>query len=176
MNLNKLAGEVVAELARREEKLVLTESCTAGLVAATLGGVPGVSNHMCGSAVTYRADTKRRWLGIKKKTIKKHTTESHEVAREMAFGALATTPEAKWGVSVVGHLGPDAPEEKDGVIYICVVRRSKDGKIKVKDTAEEKLGKDDRLKRQALATEAVLVHLFRALTKKSRREEHGTKN
>lgn len=172
MTNDSLAQEVARHLTLREEKLVFAESCTAGLCAATLGQIPGISNYMCGSAVVYRADIKRRWLGVRRKTIKKYTTESHETAREMAVGIMSRCPEADWGVSIVGHLGPDAPPEKDGVICICIVRRTKKGRLKVKDTQEHRLANDGRSKRQEEAVEVVLTHLTRCLTKKSQSEAH----
>ena len=172
MTSETLAQEVARQLTLREEKVVFAESCTAGLVAATLGRIPGISNYMCGSAVVYRADMKRRWLGVRRKTIKKHTTESHETAREMALGIMLRCPEANWGVSIVGHLGPDAPPEKDGLIYACIVRRTKKGKLKVKDTQEHRLPDESRSKRQAEAVEVVMTHLTRCLTKKSQSEAH----
>lgn len=171
MILNELAAEVTRELMARDEKLVLAESCTCGLLASTLGVIPGISNYFCGSAVVYRADSKRRWLGVSKKTIKARTTESHHVAEEMALGVLKNTPEAHWAISIVGHFGPEAPEHKDGVIFVCIARRTKKGKLKVKDRLEHKLQKNDRQKRQKEATEIVLTHLGRLLSKKSATEE-----
>lgn len=171
MTHESLAEEVSRELTRREEKIVLAESCTAGMIASTLGGIPGISNYMCGSHVVYRADAKRRWLGVKKRTIKKHTTESHKTAVEMAVGALMRTPEANWSVSVVGHLGPDAPEEKDGVLYICIARRTKKNNIKIADMIEHKLSKDSRIRRQQQATESVLTFFVRCLSRKTQQEQ-----
>lgn len=172
MTSESLAQEVARQLTLREEKVVFAESCTAGLCAATLGQIPGISNYMCGSAVVYRADIKRRWLGVRRRTIKKFTTESHETAREMAVGIMQRCPEANWGVSIVGHLGPDAPPEKDGLIYICIVRRTNKGNLKIKDTQEHRLAGDGRSKRQKEAVEFVMTHLTRCLTKKSQSEAH----
>lgn len=172
MNTESLAQEVTRHLTTREEKVVFAESCTAGLAAATLGQIPGISNYLCGSAVTYRADSKRRWLGVKKKTIKKHTTESHQTAREMAFGVLKMTPEANWGVAIVGHVGPDAPAEKDGVIYLAIARRTKKRRLKLKDTYEHRLASEGRARRQEEAVEVILTHLARCIQKKTEREAH----
>lgn len=166
-----LANEIARLLADRNERVVLAESCTAGLVAATLGTVPGISSHLCGSAVVYRPDTKRRWLGVRKKTIKRASTESVECAREIAVGALKRTPEADWAVGVVGHMGPDAPEEKDGHLYLAIARRTRKGNIKIKDTDDHKLGSGDRVKRQQEATEVTLTHFARLLTKKHKQEK-----
>lgn len=172
---DSFAQSVARLLVERGERVVFAESCTAGLIAATLGGIPGISSSLCGSAVTYRPDTKRKWLGVKKETIKKFTTESREVVKEMALGVLRQTPEANWGVAVVGHLGPDAPSEKDGLVYFCVARRTKKGKIKIKEWDEGKTTASTRITRQQYASEIVLTYLHRALERKSKKEQHDSK-
>ena len=117
----------LAELLREHKlKVVFAESCTAGMVAAVLGAVPGISNHLCGSAVTYREQTKLQWLDIDSELIGKHTAESPAVTESMAVKVLAKTSEADYGVAVTGHLGPDAPPNKDGVIYVAITGRQAD--------------------------------------------------
>lgn len=170
MTLDTIVQETARLLSQRSEKLVLAESCTCGLVASQLGQLPGISNSLCGSAVVYRADTKRRWLSVSKKTIQKYTTESHQVAESIALGVLKITPEANWAIGVVGHLGPDAPPDKDGMIYACIARRTSRGKMKIKDRIEYKLNSDGRLRRQQEAVEVVLTHLARLLGKKQAME------
>ncbi len=122
--LSELAANVVSELARRGERLVLAESCTGGLAAAGLATVPGISDWFCGSAVTYRTQTKIEWLGVDAVTIDDHSEVSQETTREMALAVLERTPEAIWSAAVTGHLGPSAPEGMDGRIYVAVARRS----------------------------------------------------
>lgn len=170
-----MAHEVSRLLGDLKEKVVLAESCTGGLVAATLTGVEGISNHFCGSLVTYRPQAKRNWLGVSKGTIDKCTTESQEVVREMAVGSLLSSPEADWGVAVVGHLGPGAPKEKDGQIIVCIARKNSKGKIKVKEVHESSLGVSDRLGRQKAATEVVLSILGRRLTARLTKVEQRSK-
>ena len=59
-----VAAELAEQLAAKQQKIVFAESCTAGMAAALLGGCPGISAWLCGSAVTYREATKTRWLDI----------------------------------------------------------------------------------------------------------------
>lgn len=171
MTKDTTAQEIARLLGARSEKVVLAESCTAGLVAATLGKIPGISRYLCGSAVTYQPSAKRNWLGVRKATIAKHTTESQHVANEMAFGVLRRTRNADWAVTVVGHFGPDAPAEKDGQIFICVARRTKKGNLKVCDATEYKCNSDGREKRQSETTEAVLMAFARVLHKRTKTDE-----
>lgn len=156
----KVCAEFLVDL---NERVVFAESCTGGMIASNMAAVPGISNYLCGSFVTYRADSKRRWLGVGKKTINAFSTESGEVAEEMAIGALEFTPEANWALSIVGHLGPDAPQEKDGVIWICIARKTRKGKIKIKAITTHKLTGKERVARQRSATETALTLLSRAL-------------
>lgn len=175
MTNETLAQDVLRNLVARKEKIALAESCTAGSIAAALGQIPGISNHFCGSAVAYRADTKRRWLQVKRKTIKNFTTESHETAKEMAIGIMTMCPEATWGVSVVGHFGPDSPEDKDGLMYITIVRRTKKNKLKIYETFEYKLNAKERILRQNEGVCAVLTFIAKTLNKKTQSEEHKIK-
>jgi len=106
-------------------RIVFAESCTSGLVAALLGQVPGISNFLCGSAVTYRESVKQQWLSVSSKTITQFSAESFETTREMATGVLSSTSEANFSAAVTGHLGPDAPPEVDGKIFIVVASQKK---------------------------------------------------
>ena len=116
------AAEVVDHLRRRRIVLALAESCTGGAVAATLTAVPGVSDVFAGSFVTYRDDSKRRWVGVDAEAIEAETSVSASVAHMMARGALRQTPEATKAISITGHLGPNAPAEQDGVAFIGIAR------------------------------------------------------
>jgi nicotinamide-nucleotide amidase len=161
-----LAASIHKAISELDEKMVFAESCTGGEIASTLAKIPGISKYLCGSFVTYRAASKHGWIGVDCRTIDKYTTESIEVAREMAFGALRKTPEASWSLAVVGHFGPNSPEDKDGKIYICVVRRSIKGKFKVKEELIHTLGVGERIPRQKMATEVCLTTLARILLKR----------
>ena len=180
MTKDSVAQEVSRLLSLRDERVVFAESCTAGMCAATLGAIPGISKHLCGSAVTYVPKVKRNWLGVRRATIKRHTTESAEVAKEMAVGILNRTAAADWGVAVVGHIGPDAPEDKDGVIHVCCVRRTRKGRLKVKDqmvytckNTEPDTPSLQRFRRQEEATVVVFTCLARQLHRKSKSDGKG---
>lgn len=120
------AQRVADELARRRLRLVLAESCTGGLVSATLARIPGISECLCGSAVVYRNATKQAWLDVPPGILEDpHVGPvSMTCAQAMARGALARTPEALIALAITGHLGPDAPAELDGVVHIAIARRS----------------------------------------------------
>jgi nicotinamide-nucleotide amidase len=163
-----ISGTIQQCLHDLDEKVVFAESCTGGEIVSSMAKLPGISKNLCGSFVSYRPSSKQKWLGVDCRTIEKHTTESVEVAIEMAEGALKKTPEATWALSVVGHFGPNAPEDKDGTIYICVMRRTLKGKLKVKEVLIHKLsGTSDRVVRQNIATDVCLTTLARILIKRN---------
>lgn len=154
MNLTVTARELVEALRANEARIVLAESCTGGLVAATLAQIPGVSECFCGSAVTYRNLTKIQWLEIDRETLDRYTAVSREVTRQMATSVLKRTSEASFSAAVTGHLGPEAPSDRDGVVFVTIAFRQ-GGKID-SETVRLQLKTDERPSRQQEAAEAVL--------------------
>lgn len=156
---------LASQLKRSNLKVVFAESCTAGLVSATMAQVPGISDHLCGSLVTYRPESKKSWLWVKAASIREFTCESEQVADEMSHGALARTKEADWSASIVGHFGPNAPDGKDGVIWIGLYRRSKQKKdvIRPIGVTKIKLAVTGRVARQKESAGLVLSTLLKAI-------------
>jgi PncC family amidohydrolase len=149
------AGLLADEIGRKRVRIVLAESCTAGLACAALAAHPGISEFLCGSAVTYRESAKREWLGVSADDLARFTAVSEPVARQMALGALLRTSEADWSAAVTGHLGPGAPAELDGVVYIAIARRHEGG-LGVVTAVRGQLAARDRVARQSEAAENVL--------------------
>tara|TARA_R110002020_G_scaffold50773_1_gene143554 strand:+ start:234 stop:758 length:525 start_codon:yes stop_codon:yes gene_type:complete len=129
--LDKVAREVADSLKSQNLNIVFAESCTCGLLAATLGKIPGISQNFCGSAVTYQNDTKANWLGISHQILETPGPVSEIVARLMAENVLKKTPHADVAVSVTGHLGPDAEKKLDGVVYVGIGYRKIESGIEV---------------------------------------------
>lgn len=124
---DELAADVATALRNADHRIVFAESCTAGLMAASLARIPGVSAVLAGSAVTYQVPTKTAWLNVSADTIGQHDVVSEQVSREMATGALTLTPHATISASITGHLGPDAPVSLDGTAFTTVCLRSEAG-------------------------------------------------
>ena len=123
--LTEQIQEIASLLTLLQVKIVFAESCTAGLISASLARAPGISDVHCGSAVVYRLDTKTEWLGVAAPMLIEPGPVSEPVARAMATGVLERTPEADIAVSITGHLGPDAPDSQDGQVFVGVVIRGK---------------------------------------------------
>jgi PncC family amidohydrolase len=160
------ARRLADALQQLDVKVVLAESCTGGLVAASLAKVPGISDYLCGSAVTYRNDTKHQWLGVSNDKLTRPGPISAIVAREMATGVLAATPEADWSASITGHLGPDAPKRLDGLVYVGIAHRETNERAPATlhvSTSRRVLCTKTRGQRQQEAAALVLQRLFEAI-------------
>ena len=158
--LANAAADVLAKrLADSKQRIVLAESCTAGMAAAVLGGCPGISAWFCGSAVTYREATKSRWLGVDQELIKQLSAESAEITRAMALAVLEQTPEADFAAAITGHLGPQAPVTIDGKVFMAIVFRESGEVIPM----EIQLKQTERKKRQLEAAAYLLSFAGQAL-------------
>jgi nicotinamide-nucleotide amidase len=110
----------VLELCRdRGWTLGTAESCTGGLVAARLTGIPGSSDVFRGGVVAYANEVKEAELGVPGELLAEHGAVSPEVAAAMAQGARARLG-VDVAVSVTGIAGPDGgTEEKPvGLVYL----------------------------------------------------------
>ncbi len=159
-SLLPIAAEIHAALEQTAAKCAFAESCTGGMVVASLAGVAGISAFLCGSQVTYREDSKSSWLGVDPALIARHSAESAQVTAAMAEGLLEKTPEADIVAAVTGHLGPDAPKEKDAKVFIAIaVRRTGET-----FSSAVQLESTQRAQRQIEASAAVLNALLQQLT------------
>lgn len=149
--------QLVNHLGRCRLRLVLAESCTAGLVAASIAHVPGVSEWFCGSAVVYQAETKVAWLGVTPAAIADHTAVSAVVAEQMVRGVLRETPHADLAAAITGHLGPAAPAGFDGLVFIGVARRQPE-QVAIE---QHQLVTQSRIDRQSEAAKLVIESLLK---------------
>ena len=111
MELADLATRLLARMRARGEMIATAESCTGGLIAATLTEVPGSSDVVDRGFVTYSNAAKIDMLGIRPATLKAFGAVSEEIAAEMAAGALARS-RAAVAIAVTGIAGPGGSEFK----------------------------------------------------------------
>lgn len=130
---NELAIEekVYNLLKEKKYKISCAESCTGGLLAATLINVAGISEVFGEGIVTYSNDAKRHYLGVKKKTLKKYGAVSKHTAKEMVIG-VAKKAKTQVAISTTGIAGPDGGTDKKpvGLVYIGIYV---DGETTVKE-------------------------------------------
>lgn len=125
-----LEQHVIGLLKRKKMTIAAAESCTGGLFASTLINVPGASEVLNESYITYSNEAKHRILGVKNKTLRNEGAVSEKCAQEMAKGA-AKAANARAAVSITGIAGPDGgtKEKPVGLVYVgCYI----DGKTWVK--------------------------------------------
>jgi nicotinamide-nucleotide amidase len=146
----KLVAEVrsLLEFCRANGKTIATaESCTGGLLAASLTEVAGSSEVFERGFVTYSNAAKEALLGVPGMVLEAHGAVSKETAEAMAKGALARSP-VDYAVSITGIAGPGGATENKpvGLVYLaaasragpllCVERRYGDiGRAQVRDAA-----------------------------------------
>lgn len=119
------AAERVLTVCRQRKLMVATaESCTGGLIAATLTAVAGSSVVVDRAFVTYSNEAKRDMIGVSWNAIQEHGAVSEPVARAMATGALAHSV-ADIAVSVTGVAGPGGgtPDKPVGLVHFGAERK-----------------------------------------------------
>jgi nicotinamide-nucleotide amidase len=100
-----LCTQLAEVLLREKLKLATAESCTGGLIAAACTELSGSSAWFERGFVSYSNDAKSEMLGVDGGLIERHGAVSEEVARAMAYGAVAHSC-AQIAVAVTGVAGP----------------------------------------------------------------------
>lgn len=99
------------------------ESCTGGLVAASLTAVAGSSDVVDRGFVTYTNEAKTELVGVPPELFARVGAVSEEVARTMAEGGIARS-RADIAVGITGVAGPGQSENKPaGLVHIAAARR-----------------------------------------------------
>ncbi|WP_195266882.1 competence/damage-inducible protein A [Clostridium sp. 1001275B_160808_H3] len=118
---------VVSEMLCSSKLSISTaESCTGGMVAASLISYPGISDVFKEGAITYSNEAKMKRLGVRKETLDRYGAVSEETAREMAIG-IAKQADTDISISTTGIAGPGGgtDEKPVGLVYIGVFIKGK---------------------------------------------------
>jgi len=120
-DLERLAKDLLQHLRRRHMRLATAESCTGGLIAATLTEIAGSSDVVERGFVTYSNEAKADLLGVSQAVLAQHGAVSEPVARAMAEGALARS-RAALSIAVTGIAGPGGatPTKPVGLVHLAV--------------------------------------------------------
>jgi PncC family amidohydrolase len=110
-------------------KVATAESCTGGLIGASLTSVPGMSECYGYGVVTYANSAKEELLGVMGDTLKTKGAVSPDTACQMAEGVLKIS-NADIAVSVTGIAGPGGgtKDKPVGLVYIGIAKKGEDTK------------------------------------------------
>lgn len=103
--------------------VALAESCTGGLVAASITAVAGSSGYFRGAVVAYANSAKETLLGVPAVALASHGAVSAQVAKAMAHGAREQLG-ATLAASITGIAGPDggSADKPVGLVYVGLAR------------------------------------------------------
>ncbi|GJL84810.1 MAG: hypothetical protein DHS20C02_05850 [Micavibrio sp.] len=157
--MSDLSKKLSALLRDKSMKLVTAESCTGGLVAASITELPGSSDVFERGFITYSNEAKTDLLNVPKQIITANGAVSAQVAESMAKGALDNS-QGDIAISITGIAGPDggSDEKPVGTIYIgYTIKGGKTG-----NTHHVFEGNRDDIRQQS--TEAALSLLIEILS------------
>lgn len=120
-----LARALIEACQRKGVKIAMAESCTGGLIGASLTALAGSSAVVERGFITYSNDAKMALLGVPKSLLAAHGAVSRQVATAMAEGALNAAP-VQLTVAVTGIAGPGGgtPEKPVGTVHIAAARHA----------------------------------------------------
>lgn len=150
-------ARTVIDKARLQGLMIATaESCTGGLIAGALTEIEGSSEVFDRGFVTYSNEAKHQMLSVSAESLSRFGAVSEAVAKEMAFGAIASS-RADISVSVTGIAGPGggSKEKPVGLVYfgICRIGESPDARRFIFDGLDR-----SGVRRQTVLTALALMH------------------
>jgi nicotinamide-nucleotide amidase len=123
MNLNQKVFNI---LKKKKLKISLAESCTGGLLSASITSIKGSSNVFSMGLVTYSNQSKITILKIPKKIIQKYGAVSVQCCLSMVKN-LSKISKSKICISITGIAGPKGGTniKPIGLVYIGIKIRKK---------------------------------------------------
>ncbi len=115
-----LIEAVVAKtLTEKGRSLAVAESCTGGLLASALTGMPGASAYFKGGVVAYETAQKINLLGVSESLIQEFSVVSEPVVAAMAQGAQERL-KADFAIATTGNAGPTKGDSSVPVGTVCI--------------------------------------------------------
>ena len=117
---------IVKKLIKKKLKISFAESCTGGMLAASITSINGASKIFSIGLITYSNQAKINILKVNKNVINKYGAVSAECCEAMVKN-LAKISKAQINVSVTGIAGPNGGTKNKpvGLVYIGVKRSNK---------------------------------------------------
>lgn len=155
----KLAEDVLVGARAQGLHIATAESCTGGLIGATLTEIPGSSDVFERGLIVYSNRAKMELVGVPEQLIMEQGAVSEAVARSMAEGALRCSP-VELAVAVTGIAGPGGgtTAKPVGLVHCAAARR---GRTTLHEAYS--FGDVGRERIRLLSVEAALLLLLRLL-------------
>ena len=118
MNTTDLTKTLAEILLFRNWTVSLAESCTGGLVSATLTELAGSSEWFERGYITYSNEAKMDSLNVPAQLIESHGAVSEQVAKAMAEGARINSG-SDVAISITGIAGPSGGSAEKPVGTVC---------------------------------------------------------
>lgn len=116
--------EIVKLLIQKNKTIATMESCTGGALASEITNVPGSSQVLKFSAVTYCNEYKEK-MGVNPQIIEKYSVYSSNTACEMAK-CISDFADADYGIGITGKLNEkdiNNMQGEDNKVYFCIFNR-----------------------------------------------------
>lgn len=115
------AQALAQQLLQRGETVATAESCTGGLIAATLTEIAGSSAWFGWGVVSYANEAKQQLLQVNAHTLATDGAVSQAVVEQMAIGVRQLSG-ANWAIAVSGIAGPSggSVDKPVGTVWIAV--------------------------------------------------------
>ena len=172
--IRSLARALLDLCKMRKLTIATAESCTGGLVCASLVDIPGSSAVVTSGFITYSNEAKHELLGVSTETLETFGAVSKETAVSMATGALKEL-KADLTVSVTGIAGPGGATRGKpvGLVHFAVAAR--DGRVIAREKRFGAIGRTAVRMRSVVEALKMLTELARgpARTVKLKRPAPG---
>ncbi|NLL13727.1 MAG: CinA family protein [Fibrobacter sp.] len=116
--LSKTTGKFLVE---HKLKISVAESCTGGLLGASLTDIAGSSAYFRGGVIAYDNQIKHQLLGVEEQILDRYGAVSDQTVIAMAKGACKLF-NTECAISVSGIAGPDGgtAQKPVGLVYIGI--------------------------------------------------------
>ncbi len=156
---NAIVLKLIDVLRQNHMTLATAESCTAGMIAARVGDIPGASDVLVGGVVSYANEVKEKLLGVPSEVLLTVGAVSEDCASCMANGVRLLTG-ADIAVSVTGIAGPGGGTEEKPVGTVCFGLSDKNGTVTETVHFNKK---SDRAKIRRLTVARAMMNVIRRL-------------
>lgn len=149
-------NEIVNKLIEIKKTISTMESCTGGYIVNAITNVPGASDVLKYSAVTYCNDFKIK-MGVDEKIIDKYSVYSQEVADEMSL-KISRFTSSNYGIGITGKLlksDKNNSRGNDNEVFISIYCADKNNYIR----SSIKVTKDKREDNKNMVLNEV-IHLL----------------